>query len=285
MIRLSAHMRAALWMCGTLVSFIGMAVAARELSQHMGTFQILFYRSLVGLMVLAPLVLHERARYLRTRRLFGHVARNGVHFAAQYCWVLGIALLPLAEVFALEFTMPIWVALLAALFLGERITRPRLVAVLAGFLGVLVILRPGVAAINPASFAVLAAALGYAASIVVTKALTRSEAPLTIIFYMALIQLPLGLVPASFHWVWPVWADAPWIAIVGLAALSAHYTMAHALRLADASIILPIDFLRVPLVALVGYIAYAEGLSAWVGLGALIVFAANYYMLRAEGRR
>ena len=280
-----AVVRAALWMGGTLASFSGMAVAARELSADMSTFEILFFRSLVGLLVLLPLMASNRGAALRSQRPGLQVARNTVHFAAQYGWVAAIAVLPLAEAFALEFTMPIWATLLAVLALGERMTGPRYVAVIGGFLGVLVILRPGVAVINPAALYMLAAALGFACSVIATKVLIRTDAPLTIVFYMALVQLPLGLVPASLDWTPPTLAHLPWLLVVGVSALTAHFTLARALKLADATIVLPIDFLRVPLIAVIGAAIYAEQIVIWVVVGAALVFGANYYMVWQESRR
>jgi len=271
-------------MTGTLASFCGLAIGARELSRDMGTFEILFFRSLVGLIVLLPLALRDRGRALRSATPGLQVVRNAIHFGAQYGWVLAVALMPLAEVFALEFTMPIWAALLAVVFLKKRMTRPRLVALIGGFVGVLVILRPGIAVFNPAAFLVLAAALGFATSVIMTKVLIRADSPITIVFYMALVQMPMGLVPALYEWVPPVWAHLPWILLVGVTAMTAHYTLAQALKLADATVILPIDFLRLPLIALVGFAFYDEALVAWVFAGAALIFGANYYSVWRETR-
>ncbi len=276
---------ATLWMIGMLLSFSGMAVAARQLSFHMGTFEILTFRSAIGLIILLPLVLRNGASAMRTAKFKTHLSRNVIHFAAQYGWVLGVAILPLAEVFALEFTMPIWAAALAVIFLGERLTGARIIAIVAGFVGVLVIVRPGLAVFNPASFIVLAAAFGFATSVIWAKILVRTESALTVIFYMTVIQLPMGLIPALFAWVPPQWADAPWMVIVGVGGLSAHYALARALKIADATIVLPIDFLRLPLIAFVGFAIYGEALDLWVFLGAAIIFASGYSMVWQENRR
>jgi drug/metabolite transporter (DMT)-like permease len=276
---------AALWMGGALASFSGMAVAARELSAGMSIFEILFFRSLIGLLVLVPLVARNRAAGMRTHRLGLQILRNSVHFAGQYGWVAAIAALPFAEAFALEFTMPIWATLLAVAALGERMTAPRYVAILGGFIGVLVILRPGFAAINPAVFYMLAAAVGFASSVIITKVLVRNDSPLTIVFYMSVVQMPLGLIPALFHWTPPALAHLPWLVLIGLCGLTAHFTLARALNLADATIVLPIDFLRLPLIALIGAAFYAEALVIWVIIGAGIIFGANYFMVWRESQR
>ncbi|HUT48306.1 MAG TPA: DMT family transporter [Alphaproteobacteria bacterium] len=280
-----AVITAALWMGGALASFSGMAVAARELSADMSTFEILFFRSFVGLLILLPIFLRNRGAGLRSHRPSLQVVRNSIHFSAQYGWVAAVAVLPLAEAFALEFTMPIWATLLAVFALNERMTTPRYIAVIGGFAGVLVILRPGFAAFNPAVLYMLVAALGFATSVIITKVLIRKDSPLTIIFYMSAVQLPLGLVPALFDWTPPTLTHLPWLVVVGVGGLTAHFTLARALNLADATIVLPMDFLRVPLIALIGAAFYAERLVIWVIVGAAIIFGANYYMVWRESRR
>jgi drug/metabolite transporter (DMT)-like permease len=157
----------------------------------------------------------------------------------------------------------------------------RALAVAIGFVGVLVILRPGVAIVSPGALAVLGGALGYAASHVFTKRLSSTETPLAILFYMTMIQLPLGLVPALPGWVWPSAASWPWVVVVAGTALSAHYCLARAFRLADASVVVPMDFLRLPLIAIVGFVFYDEALQVWGLVGAVIVFAAAWLNLKS----
>ncbi|MEM1429752.1 MAG: DMT family transporter [Pseudomonadota bacterium] len=273
-----------LWMVGCLASFIGMAVASRELAASLSIFQILFFRALVGLAILAFFARAIWPELKRCERLGLHTVRNSVHFVAQFCWTLGVALLPLAEVFALEFTMPIWVALFAYLFLGERLDTARLLACVGSFLGVLVILRPGVALLDPASFIVLAAAMGYGLSIVMVKSLTQTCSPGIVVAWMILLQLPMGLAFALTDWRPSSLGDVPWILVAGLTGLSAHYTMAQALRRLDASVAIPVDFLRVPLIALVGFYFYQESIEVWVFVGALMIFGSNYYAILRSSR-
>ncbi|MHA1538424.1 MAG: DMT family transporter, partial [Alphaproteobacteria bacterium] len=179
---------------------------------------------------------------------------------------------------------PIWAGGLAVIALGERLTKARIIAVAAGFIGVLIIVRPGLAVFNPASLIMLGAAFGFATSVIWVKILVRTDSALTVIFYMTVIQLPMGLIPALFVWVPPVWADLPWLVIVGAGGLSAHYALARALKIADATIVLPIDFLRLPLIALVGFALYGEALDLWVFIGAAIIFGGGYYMVWRESR-
>ena len=177
--------------------------------------------------------------------------------------------------------MPIWTAILATILLGERMNRLRALAVALGFVGVLVILRPGVASVSPAALAVLGSALCYAFSHVFTKRLSGTDAPLTILFYMTVIQLPLGFIPALAGWVWPSAGSWPWVGVVAVTALSAHYCMTRALRLADATVVVPMDFLRLPLIAIVGFLFYGETLEIWVLVGAVIVSAGIWLNLKS----
>ena len=278
---LSPTIRAALWMSGALVSFMAMAIAGRELSTELTTFQILFFRSAVGLAAIVPLLQVTGWAQVKTGVFGTHVIRNVTHFGGQYGWFYGIALIPLTEVFAIEFTVPIWTAILATLFLGERMNGLRILAVALGFVGILVILRPGVAVVSAPAIAVLGGAICYAISHVFTKRLSGTETPLTILFYMTVIQLPLGLAPALPHWVWPPAALWPWVGVVAVTALSAHYCLTRAFQLADATVVMPMDFLRLPLIAVVGFLFYGETLKTWVFVGALIVFAATWLNLRS----
>jgi drug/metabolite transporter (DMT)-like permease len=278
---LAPVIRAALWMSGALVSFAAMAIAGRQLSAELTTFQILCFRSLVGMVVV--LALFQRSGWVLVKtRVFGtHLLRNIAHFGGQYGWFYGIAFIPLSEVFAIEFTVPIWTAILAAVFLGERMNRQRILAIALGFVGILVILRPGMAVVSVPALAVLGGALCYAISHVFTKRLSGTEKPLTILFYMTVIQLPLGFVPAVPHWVWPSAALCPWVGIVAVTALSAHYCLTRAFQLADATVVIAVDFLRLPLIAMVGFLFYHETVEIWVFVGALIVCAATWLNLRS----
>lgn len=276
--------RAALWMLGALLSFAAMAIGGRELSAELGTFEILCLRSIVGLAVVSALLARGGFAPLRTHRFGLHCVRNLAHFGGQFGWFYGLALIPLAQVFAIEFTIPIWTLVLATLFLHERLTRARMLSVALGFAGMLVILRPGLDGFSPAALAVLGGAIGYAISYVFTKKLIATDAPLAVLFWMTLVQLPLGLAPSLAAWVWPSAHLWPWLLVVGVTALSAHYCLSRALALADAMVVVPMDFLRLPLIAVVGALFYGERLEWAVFAGAAIMVAGNLVNLRAERR-
>jgi drug/metabolite transporter (DMT)-like permease len=273
---------AALWMAGALFSFILMAVGARELSADLGTFQILFFRSLIGLVVVLIILGRSGMRTVASTHIRLHLVRNLSHYAGQFGWFYGIAFIPLAEVFAIEFTVPVWTALLATILLGERLTRVRVAAIALGLAGVLLILRPGMAVVHPAAIAVLLGAVAYGVSHTLTKKLSGYDRPMTILFYMTLMQLPLGLVPSLFDWTTPSLSMWPWLIVVGLTALSAHYCMTRAFLLADATVVVPLDFLRLPLVAVLGFLFYGESIEWFVFAGAILILAGNLLNIRGE---
>jgi drug/metabolite transporter (DMT)-like permease len=264
-----------LWMLGAVLCFLSMAIAGRELSAELNVYQILFLRGGVSLLVMLAILPRIGIAKLRTQRPFAHLARNLIHLGGQWGWFTGVAAIPLAEVFALEFTTPVWTALLAAVFLGERPNRYRLAAIALGLLGVLIILRPGHAIIDAASLAVLFAAVCYAAVYVLTRHLTTTEASITVVFYMTVMQLPVTLVPALPGWVWPSPALWPWVAVVGVSSMTAHYCMTQAFRHAEATVLIPLDFIRLPAAMAIGYLAYGEPLEVIVAMGAAIILAGN----------
>jgi len=282
--RAPAALRASLWMVGTLFSFSTMAIAVRELLDTMGTFEVLFFRSLVSLLMVLAIVPRYGLGALRTRRFGLHLVRNLFHYCGQYAWVYAIAFLPLATVFAIEFTMPVWTAVLAVMLIGERLNRGRVVMLLTGIAGILIILRPGFAFIHPAALVMLGGSLAFATTMITTKRLSSTDSPLVILFYMSVIQLPLGLIPALPVWVMPTVADLPWVIGVGVAGYSAHYCMTRAFRLADATLVVPLDFLRLPLIAVVGALFYREPIELATMLGAVVMFAGTYYSVSRESR-
>jgi drug/metabolite transporter (DMT)-like permease len=281
-VSLHPAVKAGLWMAGTLFSFAAMAVGGRELSRELSIFQILFFRSLTGLVIVMAYIIKTRKGNLRSPLIPLHLIRNIAHFGGQFGWFFGIAAIPLTEVFAIEFTVPVWTALLAAFLLRERFAWPRITAICLGLIGMLIILRPGAAIVHPAAIAVLLGAVCYALSHTLTRKLAQTDTPLTILFYMTLFQLPMGAIPAAAGWVVPSPVLWPWILVVGVSALSGHFCMAKALGLADATVVVPMDFLRLPLIALVGYLFYNETLDIFVFTGAAFMLAGNLVSIRAE---
>ena len=275
---------AAAWMLGALLCLCGMAIAGREMSVELNPFQITFIRSafcLAALLLLLRVIGFSRVRSSQTKM---HVARNVIHFGGQTGWLHGVAILPLAEVFAIEFTAPIWTAILATVILGERLSRYRMLAIMLGFAGIVIILRPGIAAIQPAALVVLFAAVCFASTYVFTRHMSASETPLTVIFYMNLVQLPMGLVTSLPGWTLPSLSLWPWILLLGVTGLGSHFCFAHAFRHADAMVVSPLDFIRLPLIAIVGLLFYGEGWDFLILVGGAVIFSGNLINLWSERR-
>ncbi|MEZ8826084.1 DMT family transporter [Vibrio amylolyticus] len=273
-------------MLGTLLSFCLMAIAARELSDELNAFQIIFFRSVFGLMFISLIMVKARKlNQFKSERLGLHLVRNVFHFMGQYGWLFGISLLPLAEVFALEFTVPLWTAIIASLFLGESLTLRRLFAISLGLLGVVIIVQPGQEVLSLASLTVLGAAFCYAIAHTCTKSLSRTEDPLTILFLMCAIQLPLGLVFALNQWVTPNTIELFWLTIIGITALSAHYCMTKAMHYADVSVVVIMDFMRLPAIGVIGVLAYNETLELSLLIGASIMLMGNLTAMAKPRRK
>lgn len=282
---LGGHLaRAVAWMGVALLSFTVMAVSVRELAA-MHAFEMLFVRSAVGLAIMTAIVAVTGWRALKTTSLAGNFLRNGLHFTGQVLWIFGITLLPLATVFAIEFTTPMWSAVLAVAILGERMNRGRWTALALGFVGILVIVRPGLEGVSGGALIMLVCAVFFGATSVATKWLTRSDRPVTIVFYMVAIQTLLGAVASVFVWTPIETGDWPWLILLGITGLTAHYALTNALSVADASFVMTLDFLRVPLIAAAGYLLYAESIDPATLLGAALIFSGTYYSLKFESRR
>ena len=280
----SSSLRGALWMGGAVLSFTAMAVSVRELQRHMGSFEIVLMRSIVMLAIVLALLPRAGISVVKTRKLAVHFWRNTIHFLGQVLWVYSLGALTLATVFAIEFTMPVWTALLAAMFLGEKLTVPRLVMLVLGLAGVMIIVRPGSEAFHPAALGMILGSLCYASSFIFTKRLTATDSSLAVLFWMALIQTPISLVAALPQWVTPLARDIPWIILIGIGSYSAHYCMTRAMKLADAMVVVPIDFARLPLIAVIGAVAYGEAFDPLVLVGAALIFAGTYYSITRERR-
>ncbi|TIP74792.1 MAG: DMT family transporter [Mesorhizobium sp.] len=278
--------KAAFWMALSIASFLTMSVAGRATTAELNVFQVLELRSVIGLFILLPLVMMSGGfAAMRTKRPLAHIARNVVHFVGQAAWLYALTLIPLAVLISIEFTTPIWTAILAVAFLGERLSRPRLAAIVLGLIGVVIIVRPGVGSVDPGHVVVLGAAVCFGISVVLVKSLTRTDSIVSIIFWMLVIQSVLGLVPALYEWRNPPLELWPWILLIAFTGMSSHFCMARALAYADATVISPMDFLRVPLSALIGWLLYQEQIDAFTAGGALLILLGNLLNLQKKATK
>lgn len=276
-----SNTKAALWMLGWLTAMLTMAVAGREAVSQLGAFQVMELRAMIGMLLLYPLIrINGGLAAMKTAHPWRHVWRNTVHYGAQFGWLVAITMIPLAQVVSIEFTMPIWTAILAVFFLGEKMNTWKVIAVLLGLIGVWIIVRPSTDGVDPGQAISLAAAVGFSISVIFVKALTRTESVVRIIFWMLLIQGAIGLIPAIL-----VWQPIPahlwgWILLVSICGTFSHYCMARAMTFADATIVIPMDFLRVPLTALLGWMIYSEAIDIYTALGAALILSGNMLNLR-----
>lgn len=268
-------------MMASIALLLLMAVSGRAITREVDVFQVMEMRSIIAFFMLLPLVYREGGfRAMRTSILPSHIGRNVAHYIGQFAWLMGLTLIPMAQVIAIEFTAPIWAALMAAAFLGEKLTWRKGVAILFGLGGVVLIVRPGAAPLNPGHLIVLGAAFVFAISFIATKILTLSDSPTKIIFWMLIIQSVVGFIPALEVWVWPSAAVWPWIFLIAFSGTFAHFCMAKALTHAEATVAMPMDYLRVPLSALLGYLLYAEAIDGLTAIGAGLILAGNLFNLR-----
>lgn len=280
---------AAAWMLGAVASFTSMAIAGRSigLSQQMDTFEIMGWRSLIGAVIVAVVIsLRGLWGEINLRNMNLHLPRNICHFTAQNLWFYAIFTIPLTQVFALEFTAPLWALILSRLFLGERLTGARVVAACMGFAGILLVTRPGAAPVSAGLIAAAAAAIGFALTYVITKKLTSVAHNACILWWMTISQTLFGFICAGLDGeiAAPSAATSPWVALIGLAGLTAHFCIASALRLAPATLVMPFDFLRLPLIAFAGFVMYDEPVGPFVIAGALLILCGNYLNIRAAAR-
>jgi drug/metabolite transporter (DMT)-like permease len=276
------------WMSGTLTAFIVAALSVRALSHQFNAFEMMTVRSFGGLVILLAMGIASPAllRSVRWRRMRFQFGRNVAHFGSQICWTIGIAVLPFATVFALEFIIPAWVTLLAVLFLGERMTLTRAGALAICFIGVLVVLRPGHDAFQPVALLMVLGALLFAIAAVITKKLIVTEATFSIMLWMNLMQLPMNYA-GSDPLLFLRFEASMTLPLLGIAAagLAIHYCLTNAFRYGDAMVVIPMDFLRVPLIAVIGWMFYGEHLDAFVFAGAGLIVAGVLLNVRGEAQR
>lgn len=284
-------LRAAAWAAGSLLGFCTLALAVREAAQYVPKTEMMWWRAVLSLLVLLPLARLCQGSWadLRSHQPWLQMGRSALHFGAMLAWVYAVTLIPLVEVFALEFTAPLWVAVLAPLLLGERLTAWRAVAALVGFAGALIVVWPwdtGLAGWSPSwgSLLALASALGFAANVLASKHLLKTDGPLTLLLWMTGTHLLIASVFMLDGFTRPPPAAWPWLALLALCALGAHYCLSRAVKLADAIFVAPLDFLRVPLIAVVGAAVYGESVAAAVVIGAALVLLGNTISLVGETR-
>ena len=281
-------LKASLWMTGAIVSFVLMAIGGRAIQVELNTVELMFWRSLIGFGIVCAVIAGNRRGFaqVRTQHWKLHATRNVFHFFGQNMWFFGLTAITLSQLIALEFTMPIWVLLLAPFVLGETLTARKIGIALVGFVGVLMVARPGIEPVQIGHLAGILAAIGFAMNLIFTRRIMRHDTVLCVLFWMTLTQAGMGLALALlFGFTWPSRSLLPWLVVVAIAGLTAHYSLTSALGLAPATMVAPMEFARLPIIAFVGMWLYGDSLDIMVFLGAMIIFSAHFWNLRATKLR
>ena len=275
-------------MVGAMFSFTIMAIAGRELYKTINTFEIMTYRSLIGIIIVVILGYYfNTLKEINIKKIKLHVLRNLLHFFGQNCWLFAIVFIPLSQMFAFEFSTPLWIILIAPIFLKERFKLSRLIAIFFGFFGVLLVSRPEITSFNIPIFAAFMCSIFFSTMTITTKILTKTESTTCILFWLTTIQAILGLICSahSLEFNQIQGENFIYISAISVAGLLAHFCIVSALSLAPASVVTPIEFFRLPLVIIVGIILYNEKFEWEVIYGGLIILVANIYILRKEKKQ
>jgi drug/metabolite transporter (DMT)-like permease len=276
--------RACLWTASTSLTSAAMILLIRWAATELHPFQVSFLRCFFGALFSLPWIWQIGWQEVRHVKLGRYAFRVGISFFSMLSWFYGAAYLPMAEATALNFTAPLFATVGAALILKETVRIRRWSATLLGFVGVLIIVRPGAHPIDLPTVSMLFSALTGAASVLIIKALTRTESPQQIVLFTFLLLTPLTLIPALFVWQTPSWQVIALAAGMGLVGTIGNFSSARAYSLADASAVLPIDYLRMPVVAVVGFAAFGEVPDMWVWVGSTIIAASSIYIAHREAR-
>ncbi|MGB0630590.1 MAG: DMT family transporter [Alphaproteobacteria bacterium] len=261
-----------------------MMVLVRALSAEYTSFQILFVRTVVALLLLAPLLRKSGLRVLKTRRFPMHITRAVFAYFGMLGLFIGIGEIPLADVVSLSFTQPIFIVVLAALLLGEKFGGMRLAATLGGFAGVLILLRPGFNEIGFGAAVVLGGAVSYACSNMCIKKLTTSESVGATTLWVNILMCPLAGIPAAVYWVPPTFMDILLLIGVGITGTAGIWFITRAYGAADMSAVVPFDFLRLPIVGAAGWLLFNETTDIWTVAGAVVIFTSTYLLARSEAK-
>lgn len=265
-----------------MAGLAGVSLSIRGVKADIALQELLFFRAFIGLIAITILVAPRGWRILIPKRPGLQLVRNLFHVSAQYCVFFAILVVPLAEVTAIEFTVPLITGLFAAPLLKEKIGRARWIGMITGFVGVLLVVRPVFAEVPPALLIAIFGAVLFSLNSVMVKVLSQVEDAGTMVFVMNVIQTLVLLGPALYVWTTPQWHHVPWLLTLGLSGIGTHYCLSRALAIADISIVLPLDFLRMPFIAIIAYLVWGETFSPWTAVGAAIIFGSSYFAIMRE---
>ncbi len=262
-----------------------MSAIAKELVQELPVFEVVFFRQFFGTIILASLFFRKGANPLRTHRIGMHGLRALFNIVAIIAYFTSLGLVPLAQVSALGFTSPLFASVFAVLILGEAVRTPRVVGLILGLVGAIIILRPGFEDVSAGSLYAIGSAASWAAAMTCIKALSRTDTSVTITFYAALLQLPIALVLALFVWQWPTLEQLGLLLIISVIGTLAQISLSQAFREADSTVILPMDFTKLIWASLLGYLVFSEIPDLWAWVGGVVVFSGVLWVAYSEKKR
>ena len=274
--------RGVLWMSAASFSFACVYVVIRKLTEAVPILELVLFRAVLGMAFTAPWLFRSGLGGLRTPRPGMYVWRTLVSYVGMICWFYALANIPVADATSLMFTLPLFGVLLAAMFLGERVGLDRWTATVVGFAGALIIIRPGFVDIGLAAGAALITAMSYAGAGVMTKSLVRTEHSNAVVFYYFALLAVVSIGPAIAVWETPAWEDVWWILLFGALSVVAQQCLTRAYAAAPASVVIPFQFLKLPFVAVIAFLWFAEEPDPWTWLGALVIFASTYAIVRRD---
>ena len=275
----------AFWMTFSAIGFGCLMGLFRFVGQDLHVFVMSFWRFVFSFLLFLPWAMRAGPGTVRSRRMGLHVLRACFLIVASTSLITATLFMPLDEVTALSFTTPLFSVIGAVLFLRERAGLRRWLAMAVGFIGILIIIRPGFTAIHWAAILILISALTFAGVVLCGKVLSRSESPEQITFLLATTCMPISLLPALVYWQWPTPMEFFWIFLMAVSSNANMYGISRALQAGDASATQPYDFLRLPTTAAVGWLAFGETSDLWTWIGAAVIFASTIYVTRLEARR
>jgi drug/metabolite transporter (DMT)-like permease len=281
---MGAPLLAALLMIGAMTCFATMGIFIKLAAEQLHALEVVFFRNFLAVLMMVPWLIRQGPGVMKTRRIGLYATRSFFNIIGMTAGFMALTLIPLAEATALSFTAPLFATIAAALFLGEIVRIRRITALAIGFIGMLIVIRPGVEAISPGALLALLNSVTIAVTIIIVKKLTDTEQPATIVTYMVLLQTPMSLIPAVFFWQWP--EPLIWLWLIGLAGAGTlgHLMYTRAIQLAEVTQIQPLDFIRLPIIALLAYVIFAEVPTIWTWLGGAVIFASTAYVTHREAQ-
>lgn len=274
--------RGVMWLVTSCVFFASMNAMIRHLSGELDSLEIVFFRNFIGLLVMVPWLARQGFGALRTKRIGGLASRSLIGFVSMLLWFWALGRLQLDHAVSLSFTAPLFATIAAVILLKERIRARRIIALAVGFGGVLIVLRPGAVVIEGASIAAIVSSACMALSIVLMKSMTDTESPGTLVFYQVLLITPISFVPALFVWEWPSLDAWIWLVLLGSFASIGHYFFTRAFACAEATALMPFDYVRLPMVAAIGFVVFGDIPDLWTWIGAAVILGSSVYVAHRE---